>query len=106
MYNSSPSIGDEIQKIRPAIIVSNDEIGILRLKVVVPITAWNDNFTDISWMVKIDPDAENGLSKTSAADAFQIRSVSQKRLIKQIGVISISKMTEIAQALQVVLSIS
>jgi mRNA-degrading endonuclease toxin of MazEF toxin-antitoxin module len=29
LYNSNPSIGDEISKIRPAIIVNNDEIGIL-----------------------------------------------------------------------------
>ncbi len=32
------TVGDEIGKTRPCVIVSNDEIGVLRLKVVVPIT--------------------------------------------------------------------
>jgi mRNA interferase MazF len=38
LYNSSPSVGDEIKKIRPGVIISSDEVGILRLKVIVPIT--------------------------------------------------------------------
>ncbi|MHC5828177.1 MAG: hypothetical protein ACYT04_72870 [Nostoc sp.] len=36
LFNSDPTIGDEISKIRPAISVNSDEIGSLRLKVVVP----------------------------------------------------------------------
>jgi PemK-like, MazF-like toxin of type II toxin-antitoxin system len=48
LFNSDPTIGDEIGKTRPAIIVNNDEIGTLRLKVVVPITGWNDAFASTS----------------------------------------------------------
>jgi mRNA-degrading endonuclease toxin of MazEF toxin-antitoxin module len=36
-------------------------------------------------MVKIKPNIENGLVKTSSIDCFQIRSVSEKRLVKQLG---------------------
>jgi hypothetical protein len=36
-------------------------------------------------MTKLEPDKENGLTKISAADSFQIRSVSQERFVKQIG---------------------
>ncbi|MUG99392.1 type II toxin-antitoxin system PemK/MazF family toxin [Scytonema sp. UIC 10036] len=75
LYNSDPTIGDEIGKTRPAIIVNNDEIGTLRLKIVVPITSWNDAFSGVVWMVKIEHSAENSLSKRSAADTFQVRSV-------------------------------
>ena len=32
--------GDEIRKIRTAVVVSEDAIGRLRLKIVVPITEW------------------------------------------------------------------
>ncbi len=98
LYNSDPTIGDEIGKTRPAIIVNNDEIGTLRLKIVVPITSWNDAFSGVVWMVKIEPSAENSLSKLSAADTFQVRSVSQQRLIRQIGVISEETMQAINKA--------
>ena len=105
LYRADPSIGDEIGKTRPCIIVSNDEIGVLRLKVIVPITGWNDVFAKVPWMVRIEPTSENGLSKLSAADAFQVRSVSQARLIKQVGTISEEIIQEIGQALGVVLNI-
>lgn len=38
LYNSNPTVGDEIGKTRPAVIVNNDEIGTLQLKIIVPIT--------------------------------------------------------------------
>jgi mRNA interferase MazF len=106
LYDSNPSVGDEIGKIRPAIIVNNDAVGVLRLKIVVPITGWNNAFVDVPWLVRIEPDAENGLSKTPVADTFQVRSISQQRLIKQIGSLSVVTMAEISQALFKVLSIS
>jgi mRNA interferase MazF len=106
LYNSSPSVGDEIKKIRPGVIISSDEVGILRLKVIVPITGWSNDFADVMWMVKLEANEENGLSKTSAADTFQVRSISQERLIKQLGTLSIDNMTEISQALSVVLCIN
>jgi mRNA interferase MazF len=77
LYSADPSIGDEISKTRPAIIVSSNDMGVLRLKIVVPITGWQDVFDQVGWMVKIEPTRENGLTKRSAADTFQVRSVSQ-----------------------------
>jgi mRNA interferase MazF len=106
LYSADPSIGDEIGKTRPCVIVSNDAIGILRLKVVVPITGWNDTFAQIPWMVKIEPNSENRLSKPSTADAFQVRSVSQQRLIKQVGIIDGYTMQQISQSLGIVLNIN
>ncbi len=40
--NLSPTLGAEMQKTRPAVIVNDDEVGILPLKVIVPITDWKD----------------------------------------------------------------
>lgn len=105
LYQADPSIGDEIGKTRPCIIVSNNKIGILRLKVIVPITGWNDIFANIPWMVKIESTSQNGLNKLSAADAFQVRSVSQQRLIKQIGSLSEETAQKLDLALAVVLDI-
>ena len=57
-------------------------------------------------MVKIEPDAENGLTKTSSADCFQIRSVSKERFIKRKGLVSDFIMEEIEIALAHVLKIT
>jgi mRNA interferase MazF len=105
LYSADPTLGDEIGKTRPCAIVSNDDIGVLRLKVVVPITGWNEVFDRVPWMVKIEPTSENGLSKLSAGDTFQVRSVSQQRLIKQVGTLDDNIMQAIGHALAVVLNI-
>ena len=57
----------------------------LPLKVIVPITEWRDRYTIAPWMVRVDADRENGLSKSSAADAFQVRSVSEQRFVQRLG---------------------
>ena len=100
-----PTVGDEIGKTRPVVVVSDDEVGILRLKVIVPITAWNDLFSPLDWMVGLEPSGENGLAKVSAADAFQVRSVSQERFVRQLGTLSETIMEEIAEALTIVLDL-
>lgn len=101
----APTVGAEISKTRPGVIVSKDSIGILPLKVIVPITKWQDQYVDTEWMVRLEPSAENGLTKLSAADTFQVSSVSQERLIRRLGNLSDIVMEEIARALAIVLSI-
>ena len=100
-----PTVGDEIGKTRPAVVVSDDEVGNLRLKVIVPITAWNDLFSPLQWMVQLEPTSENGLVKVSAADTFQVRSVSKQRFVRQLGVISYTIMEDISEALTIVLDL-
>jgi mRNA interferase MazF len=56
-------------------------------------------------MIKIEPNSKNGLTKESSADCFQVRSVSQDRFVKRLGVISDSIMEEIRIGLSKVLSI-
>jgi mRNA interferase MazF len=45
LVNLDPTIGAEIKKTRPAVIVNDDAVGILPLKVIVPITEWRDRHT-------------------------------------------------------------
>jgi mRNA interferase MazF len=49
-------------------------------------------------MVEIDPDAQNGLSKRSAADAFQVRSISLTRLRLRMGVLPAAMLDALADA--------
>lgn len=105
LINLDPTIGAEIQKTRPAVIVNDDQLGILPLKVIVPITVWQDRYAVAPWFVRLEPEAENGLEKPSAADAFQVRSVSQQRFVRRLGKISDTAMQEITKALARVLCI-
>ena len=98
LVNLDPTIGSEIRKTRPAVIVSSDLVGILPLKVVVPLTEWKDRYASAPWMVRIDCDPQNGLSKDSAADGLQIRSVSDQRLVKKLGFLSTIQVAQIVQA--------
>ena len=95
LINLDPAIGAEIKKTRPAIIVNDNVLGRLPLKIIIPITEWNEKYEIAPWMIKIEPDKENKLTKVSAADCFQVRSVSQERFVKQIGKISELYMDEI-----------
>jgi len=85
LINLDPTVGSEIKKTRPAVIVSDDALGKLPLKVIVPITDWKERYSIAPWMVKIEPNTKNGLTKSSSADCFQVRSVSQERFVKRIG---------------------
>ena len=105
LVNLNPTVGTEISKTRPCIIVNDDAIGILPLKVIVPVTDWKDSFAARHWLVQLKPSADNRLTKVSAVDTFQIRSVSESRLVRKLGEVSDSEMLLIAQALAIVLSI-
>lgn len=105
LINLDPSIGAEIRKTRPAVIVNDDTLGKLPLKVIVPITNWNDKYEIAPWMVNIKPNEKNNLKKNSAADCFQVRSISENRFVRQIGVITNNETEMIKEALAIVLSI-
>ena len=98
LVNLDPTIGSEIKKTRPAVIISSDLVGILPLKIIIPFTDWKDRYASASWMVRIDPDDNNGLSKPSATDGLQVRSVSQQRLVKRLGVLTPLQVAQILQA--------
>ncbi|MBK9108568.1 MAG: type II toxin-antitoxin system PemK/MazF family toxin [Saprospiraceae bacterium] len=99
------AIGAEIQKTRPCIIVSVDQLGKLPLKVIIPITDWKNHYEDVPWMVKLIPDNFNFLQKVSAADCFQVRSVSESRIIRKLGIINEDQLKEICIALALVFNI-
>ena len=101
--NLSPTVGAEIKKKRPAVIINDDAIGILPLKVIVPITEWKDRFQGAIWIVKIEPNSENKLMKPSAIDTFQIRSVSTKRFLRKTGSVPSNVLDKIKTAVKAVI---
>lgn len=86
-------------------IVNNNAIGVLPLKVIIPITDWKESFNIRPWMVRLDPNNENRLVKISAADTFQIRYVAESRLTKKVGLINEDNLVLLEKALTIVLKI-
>jgi mRNA interferase MazF len=96
-----PSEGDEIKKTRTAVVISEDTIGRLRLKIVVPITEWKSIYANYGWFVKLIPTTTNGLIKESGADAFQVKSVSDTRFVTRLGELASGELDNIARAIAV-----
>ncbi len=99
LIDFDPSIGAEIQKIRPAVVVNLDTVGRLPLRLVVPVTDWKPQYANYPWFVELPASASNGLAKDSGADAFQTKSVSLSRFVDRLGEITPAELDEIAEAI-------
>jgi len=98
-----PTVGAEIRKTRPVVIVSSDAVGALAIKLVAPLTEWKDCFARNVWHVKVTPDSRNGLTKTSAVDTLQLRGVDKQRFVRKLGTVSPEVMRSIVAAIAAVI---
>lgn len=85
LISFDPTVGAEIRKTRPAIVVSSDGIGRLPIKLVAPVTDWKASFAPNVWHVRIDPEPSNGLTKPSAVDVLQLRGLDLRRFYQSAG---------------------
>jgi mRNA interferase MazF len=92
-------MGAEIAKVRPAVVVNLTAVGKLPLRIVVPVTEWKPAYALAPWLVYLKPTKGNGLSKESAADAFQVKSVSLERFISRAGVVTANELEQISAAI-------
>lgn len=98
MIRFDPSIGDEIQKERPAVVVGLDAIRRLRLRIIVPLTKWKAEYSMHVWKIRIQPSSENGVPFESAADCVQVKSLSVNRFVRRLGFLRTDQLEEIAAA--------
>jgi mRNA interferase MazF len=101
--NLDPAQGHEQAKIRPCVVISNDQMNAkLGLSIVVPVTrtGWYTKSGRLSpAMIEIVP-PEGGLKKTSFSMAHQVRTVSHARFAKKRGVLSRSKLIDIVRSVK------
>ena len=96
-----PAEGDEIKKVRTAVVISENAVGRLRLKIVVPITEWKQRYASYPWFIHLAPTPTNGLTKDSGADAFQVKSVSETRFLDRLGELMPGQLDDIANAIAI-----
>lgn len=95
--NLSPTVGSEISKTRPVLIVSNDINNQYAATVsVLPVTSTTAKIYPFEVFL---PAGEGKLSNDSKAKANQIRTIDKQRIGNKIGKISESKLAEIEEAI-------
>ena len=97
--NLEPTIGQEIRKKHPVVVISSDLYSPIALRTVIPLTNWQHKFVNSPFMVKIVQDKINGLDQDSAGNVLQIRSLSTQRFIDKIGIVSNKIMGELLAGL-------
>jgi mRNA interferase MazF len=97
LVNLDPTIGSEIKKTRPALIIQND-IGnqYSPVTIIAPITSGEE----AAYIVEVEVKApEGGLSNNSLILLSQIRAVDKRRLVKYLGKLNPDTMREVDQAI-------
>ncbi len=98
LVNFDPTLGAEIQKTRPAMILQNDIANRHSpITMVAAITSKFDN-TLYPTEVLIHP-PEGGLTVASVVLLNQVRSIDKRRLVKRLGALKPATMRQVEQAL-------
>ena len=100
LVSFDPTLGAEIQKTRPALILQNDISN--RYSPITIVAALTSQFKNPAFPtdVLITP-PEGGLKTQSAALLNQIRSIDKRRLIKLLGALSPETMSRVNDALRI-----
>lgn len=105
LVNLDPTMGSEIRKSRPVVLVQGGHKKNLPLAIVVPVTGFKPAWAENPFFAVLDPTEINGLQKKSAVDCYQIRCLSHQRFIKLLGKITESQVSAIKTSLALILDI-
>jgi mRNA interferase MazF len=104
LVNFDPTVGHEIQKTRPALIIQNDVSN--QYSPITIVAAISSQFGQPPHPREVVIHAGNsGLSHSPAAILNQIRSVDRKRLIKRLGAADEATMRKVDEALMISLGL-
>ena len=87
----NPTIGSEIQKTRPCIVISPNEMNVLKTVIVAPMTSKGFDFV---FRPKIRFEKKDGLVLLD-----QIRTVDKTRLVKKLGIVNKKTSQDISKML-------
>ncbi|MBI2158634.1 MAG: type II toxin-antitoxin system PemK/MazF family toxin [Candidatus Rokubacteria bacterium] len=99
-----PTLGVEIKKTRPVIVLSNNSINqFAELAVVIPLTS---STVRVSPSHAVIPKGAAGLAVPSKAVTEQIRAVDKRRLVKRLGRLTPDELAHVERALKNTLALS
>lgn len=97
LVNLDPTIGHEIKKTRPCVIISPDVMNnVLQTLIVAPITSTN---RALPTRILIKSNTVSGLVHDSYVMLDQIKTIDKSRVIKQLGIVSEKEKQEITDVL-------
>jgi mRNA interferase MazF len=104
LVSFDPTIGSEIQKTRPALVLQNDVAN--EYSPITIVAAISSQFDEPLYPteVLIQP-PEGGLTVRSVVLLNQIRSIDKQRLIKRLGKLTNERMAQVNRAIQVSLGL-
>ena len=104
LVNFDPTIGAEIKKTRPALIVQNDISN--KHSPITIVAAITSKFDDELYPTEVLIEApEGGLATDSVVLLNQVRSIDRKRLVKRLGVLKPETVKQVGQALKISLNL-
>ena len=104
LVNFDPTIGSEIRKTRPAVILQNDIAN--RHSPITIVAAISSQFDEHLYPTEVLIKAnEGGLIVDSVALLNQLRSIDKQRLVKRLGTVKQDTMNRVDQALQLSLGL-
>lgn len=103
LVNFDPQVGAEIQKARPALVISANEHTRMPVRIIVPFTDWKEAYAHHYTKVYFASNSRNGLTKESAADAFQIKCAAVARFIsgQPLGRLSVQELEDVCIAIRI-----
>ena len=100
-----PTVGHEIRKTRPALVIQND-VG-NRYSALTIVAAITSTISAVPYPVEvlIEPTARNGLANRSSIRLDQIRTVDRRRLVKRVGAADAAVMGRVDEAIKISLGL-
>ena len=105
LVNLDPTMGDEMRKARPVVVLNPGHEKKLRLAIVAPVTSWKARWETHPFFLTIDPEARHGLEKKSTVDCFQLRALSHGRFVRKLGSLNRLEMDHIRSSVALILGI-
>ena len=101
LVDFEPNLGSEIDKRRPAVVVSEPGFTHLPLRIVVPITDDKKRHLRLYWYVRVIDDSVSGLTKPSEVDTAQCHAFDLDRFITKLGDTRSNELRHIRDALAI-----
>ena len=104
LVSFDPTVGKEIRKTRPAVILQNDVAN--RWSPITIVAAMTSQFEEPLYPTEVRVKAsEGGLSADSVVLLNQIRSIDRRRLVRRLGVLKQNTMVQVDRAVMVSLGL-